>query len=100
MAWKSAQIAVADTAAVPLFDADTDFKAGQSMVVKNTHATATVYLGGLTVVAAVSPGTANAGYPLGPGESLGIDVASNRELGYARCATGVAVTVAVLRVGA
>lgn len=100
MSWKSALLAVDSTAAVALLDPDTDLKAGQSLLVKNTHATATVYLGGSAVVATAVAGTANAGYPLGPGESVGIDVAGNRELGYARCATGVTVSVAVLRVGA
>lgn len=100
MSWKSALIAVADSAAVVLFDADTDIKAGQQMVVKNTHATTTVYLGGPNVVASTVAGTANAGYPLAPGEAIGVDVANNRELGYARCATGLSANVAVLRVGA
>lgn len=92
MAWKSAQIAVVDSAATVLLDADTDMKAGQALCVKNIGTT-TVYLGGSTVTSAT-------GYPLAAGETLGIDVANNRELGYVRCATGVAGTVAVLRVGA
>lgn len=92
MAWKSAQIAIVDTAATPLFDADTDLKAGQALCIKNMGTTR-VWLGGSNVTSAN-------GYPFDPGEPLGIDVANNRELGYARCATGVAGTVAVLRVGA
>lgn len=100
MAWKSALIAIVDSAATVLFDADTDIKAGQQLVVKNTHASRIAYLGGSSVVASTVAGTANAGYPLGPGEALGIDVASNRELGYARCASGESLSIAVLRVGA
>lgn len=63
-----------DANVVPITDqrvrispAATDSYAGSSVLVKNTHATVTVYLGPPTVTAAT-------GYPLEPGDIVSVDL--------------------------
>jgi hypothetical protein len=87
MAVGSAQVAVSTTA-VQLTAAESDSRVGESVAVTNTHASATVYLGGAGV-------TSSTGFPLVAGGSLSVDLDGTETL-YGITASG-SVTVGVLR---
>lgn len=89
--WLITTTSIGDTAtALPI----TPLADRNSLMIRNTSATETVYIGKLNVTADLVIGTTS-GLPLAPGDQFAVDVRNNVVI-YGRCAAGKSAIVQVV----